>query len=68
MIEADTDLNKVDERGETSLMFAVNQGSHSVEIVKLLVASGSDVNHKDAWSKTLISKCRDKDSLQYIVQ
>ncbi len=67
MIEAGTDLNKVDERGETSLMFAVNQGSHSVEIVKLLVANGSDINHKDAWSKTLISKCRDKASLQYIV-
>lgn len=50
MIEAGTDLNKEDERGETSLMFAVNQGSHSVEIVKLLVACGSDINHKDAWS------------------
>lgn len=57
MIEAGTDLRKSDERGETSLMFAANQGCHGLNIIKVLVEAGSDVNHKDLWGKSILSKC-----------
>jgi len=46
-----SDVNAVNERGETALLLAL--GPHgSCHVAKLLVSQGADVNHSDNWGNT----------------
>ena len=58
MCEVGVDLKTGDERGETPLMFALKQGCHGLDVVKVLVEAGSDVNKRDKWGKSVLSRVK----------
>ncbi len=52
LIAAGADINSVDEKGWTALMYAVKEGK--TDAVKELIEDGSDINAKDNYGRTAI--------------
>ncbi|MBA4696525.1 MAG: ankyrin repeat domain-containing protein [Legionella sp.] len=63
LINAGSKVNTQNERGETPLFVRVNQ----LEVVKLLLSNGSNVNHTDTMGKTALSYVRDPQIAQYLI-
>ncbi len=50
LLAAGAHIQAVDERGQTALFWAINEGA--VDVTAALIAAGADVNHRDAQART----------------
>ncbi len=54
-LQAGVDVNQVDERGYTALMYAVVYGTASLDLVEVLLQGGADPNRQDSQGGTALS-------------